>query len=638
MGRPILRRVALLTPPLVQPNTWYPATTVLAGFLKKHGYEAVQRDFSLSVLLKLLSLDGLQEIEEKANIDLAQHRAVIQEVVEFLQNPRSGLAQRLIQSGVLPEGPRFMHLRQLPGGLAREFGRMGVLDQARHRASLFIDDLVDLVQTKIDPQFGFSRYAERISASQKSFDVIRDALGHATMLEAWIARVVDQELKGEFALFGITVPFPGNLVGALLTARVLKRRWPDTPVALGGGYINTELRELAEPRLFDEVDFVSIDSGEEAILAILKHLEDPRVPLERTFVRHQGRVVFSGQHSPPLRQNETGTPTTSGLEPSRYLSMLELLNPAHRLWSEGPWNKLVAAHGCYWKKCAFCDTSLDYIKRYDPNSPQVLVDRMEALIAENGVRGFHFVDEALPPALVRRFSEEILRRNLAVHWWGNIRFDAAFDADLAKLMSRSGCIAVTGGLEVAADRLLKAMQKGVTVAQVEQVSRNFKKCGILVHAYLMYGFPSQTEAEIFESLEMVKRLFQHGCLDSAHWHRFSVTAHSSVGLNPNAYGVSLHENEATFARNDLEFEDVTGVDYSRYSEGLKQAVYNFMHGIGFDRDAREWFPALIKDRDFASRGGRNERAVGKKNKDFRHARPHKGASRSRPKPARSKSR
>jgi radical SAM superfamily enzyme YgiQ (UPF0313 family) len=64
---------------------------------------------------------------------------------------------------------------------------------------------------------------------------------------------------------------------------------------------------------------------------------------------------------------------------------------------------------------------------------------------------------------------------------------------VVRLMARSGCIAVTGGLEIASDRLLKLVNKGVTVAQVARVTKAFTDAGVGVHAYLMYGFPTQTD-------------------------------------------------------------------------------------------------------------------------------------------------
>jgi len=112
----------------------------------------------------------------------------------------------------------------------------------------------------------------------------------------------------------------------------------------------------------------------------------------------------------------------------------------------------------------------------------------------------------------------------------------------------------------------------------------------LVHAYLMYGFPTQTEQETIDSLERVRQLFLEGCLSSAFWHRFSATAHSAVGLSPDEFGVQINRGtDTSFAENDLTFTDSTGVDHDRYGFGLRKAVYNFMLGIGLDQDVRTWF-------------------------------------------------
>jgi len=262
----------------------------------------------------------------------------------------------------------------------------------------------------------------------------------------------------------------------------------------------------------------------------------------------------------------------------------------HRLWSSGRWNKLTVARGCYWKKCSFCDVTLDYIARYDAASADLLVDRMAALIAETGQTGFHFVDEAAPPAGLRALAERLLSRKVVATWWGNIRFEKTFTPRLAALLARSGCVALSGGLEVASDRLLERMKKGVTVAQVARVTRALTDAGIMVHAYLMYGFPTETAQETIDSLERVRQLFAEGCLQSAFWHRFAATAHSPIGQRPELFGIRLRpEPAASFARNDLAFDDPTGCDHDRLGAGLRKAVYNYMHGLGLDEDVRSWF-------------------------------------------------
>jgi hypothetical protein len=219
---------------------------------------------------------------------------------------------------------------------------------------------------------------------------------------------------------------------------------------------------------------------------------------------------------------------------------------------------------------------------------------MEEMIAQTGETGFHYVDEAAPPALMRALALEILRRKLSVTWWTNIRFEKSFTADLCLLLKASGCIAVSGGLEVASDRLLKLIDKGVTVEQVAKVTRNFTEAGIMVHAYLMYGYPTQTVQETVDSLEMVRQLFEAGVLQSGFWHQFAMTAHSPVGMFPEQFG-AIKETEAigTFANNDIQFIDSTGIDHDKFSFGLKKSLFNYMHGICFDYDLQEWFDFKI---------------------------------------------
>jgi hypothetical protein len=214
---------------------------------------------------------------------------------------------------------------------------------------------------------------------------------------------------------------------------------------------------------------------------------------------------------------------------------------------------------------------------------------MEEMITQTGENGFHFVDEAAPPALMRSLAMEIIKRKLKVTWWTNIRFEKSFTQDLCFLLKASGCIAVSGGLEVASDRLLQLIDKGVTVAQVAQVTNHFTQAGVMVHAYLMYGYPTQTIQETVDSLEMVRQLFELEIVQSGFWHQFALTAHSPVGLNPEAFGIIPEQKAIGFAHNDIEFKDKTGINHAKFSYGLKKSLYNYMHGIGFEMPLQDWF-------------------------------------------------
>ena len=611
-------KVLSLIPPMTQLNTPYPSTAYLTGFLRSRGVDAVQEDLALALVLSFFTPEGLREIHAQAlsmpeenrsasvNFFLdyfPTYQSTISPVITFLQGRDSTLSHRINSRTFLPEGPRFSSLDAFDeegagDSLSWAFGALGSQDRARHLATLYLNDLSDVLRDAVDERFEFVRYAESLASSQPTFTPLADALNaEPTLMDMHLQSLTNQAIeRHQPNLVLLSVPFPGAMYAALRIAQVIKGAYPEIKIALGGGYVNTELRELSEPRIFDFVDFITLDSGERPLLALLDHLAGKRSVerLVRTFIRNaNNQVQCLNWQEPDIPFEEVGTATWDGLPLDSYLSLLDMLNPMHRLWSDGRWNKLTVAHGCYWKKCSFCDVSLDYISRYETASASLLVDRIEQIIAETGQTGFHFVDEAAPPKILKALAEELIRRQVVISWWGNIRFEKTFTPELAELLAQSGCIAMSGGLEVASDRLLNLMKKGVSVEQVAQVTKGFSDAGILVHAYLMYGFPTQTVQETVDALEYVRQLFENGCIQSGFFHRFICTVHSPVGLNPQEYGIELVPlPEITFAKNDVSFIDPTGVDHDLLGQGLRKALYNYMHGVGFDIKAQSWFDGL----------------------------------------------
>jgi hypothetical protein len=600
---------------MTQLNTPYPSTAYLTGFLRSQDVDAVQEDLALALVLALFTPKGLGQVRDCAlatpegertacvNYFLdyfERYQSTIAPTVAFLQGRDSTLSHRIAGRGFLPEGPRFASLDAYDDEgsadpLAWAFGALGQQDRARHLATLYLNDLADVLRDAVDSRFEFVRYAEQLAGSQATFEPLAQAL-HAppTLVDDTLQKLTLSVIaKHQPQLVLLSVPFPGAVYAAFRMAQTIKAQCPHIRIGLGGGFVNTELRELTEPRVFDYVDFMSLDAGERPLLALIEHLQGKRIVqrLVRTFVRNEtGQVQLMNWAEPDVPFEDVGTPTWDGLPLDRYLSLLDMLNPMHRLWSDGRWNKLTVAHGCYWKKCSFCDVSLDYISRYETASAATLVDRIEQIVAETGQTGFHFVDEAAPPKALKALAEELLRRKVHISWWGNIRFEKTFTPELAELLAESGCIAMSGGLEVASDRLLHLMKKGVSVEQVAQVTKGFSEAGILVHAYLMYGFPTQTLQDTVDALEYVRQLFENGCIQSGFFHRFACTVHSPVGKNPADYGVQVVPlPEVTFAKNDIAFIDPTGTDHDTLGRGLKKAIYNYMHGVGLEEDVRQWF-------------------------------------------------
>ena len=598
----------LVIPPLTQLNTPYPSTAYLTGFLRTRGILVHQADIGIEMVLALFSRAGLSRVfdelyerpmeslpgEARQMLSLARaYVETIDPVIRFLQGCDPTLAARICQGSFLPQGPRF---DKNPAD-ARMWldGSQSQTDQAKHLATLYLEDLTDLVQATIAPQFALSRYAESIAIQATTYDHLAEALTQPESLtDEWMLEALWRHVKKhQPSVVGFSVPFPGNLYGALRMGQSLRAHRPEIKVVLGGGYANTELRKVDDPRFFEVVDFVTLDDGERPFLCLLEYLQGTRAEADlcRTFLRSGTRVIWrNGAKEPDVSQAEIGTPTYDGLELDQYISVLDTLNPMHRLWSDGHWNKLTVAHGCYWKQCTFCDVGLDYIGRYEVSPSELLVDRIEALIAETGTRGFHFVDEAAPPVGLKQLALTLLERGVTISWWGNVRFESSFTPDLCRLLSASGCIALSAGLEAACDRLLTLVKKGITVDQTVRVVQACQEAGILVHAYLMYGLPGETRGETMESLERVRQLFAHGLIQSAFWHRFTTTAHSPIGLHPKDYGLNVVGPEFKgFAENDLIHEDRKAPMPEWVGVGLRAALHHYKEGHELMRDVREWF-------------------------------------------------
>lgn len=609
------KKLLLVIPPLLQFNCPYPSTAYLTQYLKKHHFDVEQVDWSLALILKVFSKLGLEQIfmelkktTSKPNAvkiflkKQEQYLAVVELVISFLQgDSKKNIVSKINQRNFLPEGNRFQYLNQHQKMLYEIFEKNenSDLDIAKYLATLFIDDISDMISTYIDPFWGLARYGEKLAQSITSLNPMLKRLKIETVIDELYLEIIHQDLKKiKPAIMGFSVPFPGNVYGALKGAIAAKKINSHMITIMGGGFVNTELKFLSDKRFFSMIDYLTFDDGEKPLHLLMdKICYDDKKELLRTWSFDKKNKTILKSPSIDLAdiafKNLEG-PSYQGLDFAKYISMIEYPNPMMRYWTDYKWNKIILAHGCYWKKCTFCDISLDYIKRFEPANAKKLVDQMQRISQETKNFGFHLVDEAAPPSVMKAMSEEILKRKFTCEWWGNIRFDEAFTLDTTKKLAEAGLTAVSGGLEVASERVLKLIAKGVSIEQVARVTHNFRTANILVHAYLMYGFPTQTVQETIDSLEVVRQLFLNECLSSAYWHRFSVTAHSPVGLNPRDYQVQLRKiaipKNGIFAKNDLAYDEIYNkTQHDKLGSGLKKALYNYQLGIGFDLPLQDWF-------------------------------------------------
>ncbi|MCX7655246.1 MAG: radical SAM protein [Treponemataceae bacterium] len=646
--------ILLVQPPFVQLNTPYPSLYYLRSFLQNKGEEVLIQDHSIELFLKIFSAPGLAKIFEDARPILEQRNTiktpllkdastfstallflsqkeqwikVIDDLIAFLQGHKTEFAHRLtLANGTLPWGPR-------TAAFITEREGTVLPDEAKQLASRMLADVADFIHIVLDPSFSLVKYGAQLAASIRSFQEVETGLSGyilQTFYEPFLQQRWSSLTKPE--LLGLTIPFPGCLLGTLCCARSAKSYFGDDfPVVAGGGYVNTELRHIQATRFFAYIDFLCFDRGYGAFTEVIsqfrqkqKEKKETSSPiLYKTIYFDKKEGILSGlaeeEYSFPSKPQGTGNTRTpentsffvSHLEKratsfcfpdytevdfSRYITPVDDTNPMHRLWTEGKWLKAYLAHGCYWHACGFCDVHLDYIRDYQAVDIEAFFQHFLDQAQKTNIRGIHLVDEAAPVSALIRLAELNLAAGSPLFFWGNIRFEKEFTRDVVALLAAGGLVGVSGGIEVATESGFKRMGKGISLKEVVAACAAFKESGILTHAYLIYGYWDQDPQDIIDSAELLRQLFAAGLLDSAFWHKFVLTRHSRFyrekcrGRHPTLVIRESVSPPDYFADNDIPFQGEERFD--AYTIPLDTMLHDWMQGKT-DIPVSRYFPFKV---------------------------------------------
>lgn len=650
----------IIQPPLVQLNTPYPSGAYLLDFFNSLYEEKNVKgrvewfDLSNSFFHKIFCKHGIAHIfnstfekalklssqyESQGDDNTAFHlrRFIsqkefwinwIDEIIAIVCSSNSKISGRefaheFIRSAHVPRG---MRVENFLSNLNRDVST----DDAQILSSLALADLADYITMVYDQNFALIRYAEHLATSTAEFSETIEGLKAPSLNDFYKPLLLEKiaSYKNEPTLYCISVPFPGCFESALFSADLIRKECGDNAIIIfGGGYVNTELREISEKGIFDYCHILSYDKGYGSYILLFDEfinaacgIEDEKqcfnlkeafenifdsrkfynfsylkngsviIPLEKE--NEEYKVLYKKEHE-YIRKI---TPDYSHIDFTKYPRLADDTNPMHRIWNDGAWLKAYIAHGCYWHRCAFCDTTLDYVKDYCLTDINSLYDSLCVQAEKTGVHGIHFVDEACPPAALQNFA----LKNMAVKssnkipltYWGNIRFEKTFDRDLADLLSAGGLTAVSAGIEIATGNGLSAVNKGTDMENIVNACCAFKEAGILIHSYMIFGFWSQSVQDLIDSMETLRQLFEAGLLDSAFWHKFTLTLHSTVyeeykkGKYPELK--ILPQKKTQFAKNDLHFE---GEEKSeKFSAPLNAALELWMHGEKLSKPVESYFP------------------------------------------------
>jgi hypothetical protein len=351
-------------------------------------------------------------------------------------------------------------------------------------------------------------------------------------------------------LAGLSLAMGPQLLPGIILAQKLARRSPDTKVVIGGPVISL-LAHQDLRRLLSECDFVSC--------AVQYEGEEPLRQLCVQSMRNKWKphevpnCVSASDRSRGAREIGKG-PKVSAIG-------LPLYEPNLLEAAEVDCLSVTQARGCYWGKCAYCDFVELYkgSSRYRGRRAEELVDEINDLISEHGIKRYSLITEAIPPAFARAFSQELLRRKLRVQWSSFAMVHRQFDSDLFGLMREAGCEYLVVGLETMTSRVLKLVDKWANCGANREFLSAARDAGMRLRVNLIPDLPTTTFAEANASLNELSRLA--GCMEAVAVFPFEATRSSRVGREPARFGL-VHspakdgKRQAQFEQNHFSVEDI----------------------------------------------------------------------------------
>jgi anaerobic magnesium-protoporphyrin IX monomethyl ester cyclase len=280
------------------------------------------------------------------------------------------------------------------------------------------------------------------------------------------------------------------LLDALKVARLVKKVHPPARVCFGGVHAGLYPEETLR---LPEVDFVVHGEGERAFTRLVQALEAGASKAELKRIpgvgyRMDGDFYLNPEKDLPESLDDLPFPARHLISMERY---------SHVLARGNQFSTLQSSRGCPFA-CTFCDIRKSGFRARTPENVVAEIRHM----AEQGVDELFFVDDTITVQKKRLHDlcRAIIKSGLSIYYKISARVDTVTPELLADL-KQSGCYRIHYGVETANPRLLKYMEKGVTPEQVSRAFRMTKEAGIQALAYMMIGIPTETRAEMQETID-----------------------------------------------------------------------------------------------------------------------------------------
>lgn len=362
-----------------------------------------------------------------------------------------------------------------------------------------------------------------------SADILKASRHESYYVQLFQEILYDQILSlYEPRIIGFSIVFTNQIIPAFQCARIIKHRLPHVHLTMGGPCISSYFREIQEKRIFTLIDSLVLDEGEIPLEILAKELSgnNPNLSEVPGFIYLSDNEIHVNPPAPPVDMEQSPPPDYTVFQLDKYLFTGKGLIAPFRL-----------SKGCPWQKCTFCRTELYTCRNYQQPSMEMMYQQLLHVIETAGITSFFFSDENADPAVLEYISRRLVNDQVKIQWLVHTRISKSLTKKRCELYRKAGCINLRVGVESFSDRILKLMRKRITVRLIEHVLKEIG--GVLpIVAYMMVGFPTETEEEARTGYEKLNVFLSKGFVKTYTYALFGILYGSDIWKHQDKYGIT----------------------------------------------------------------------------------------------------
>ncbi len=578
---------------LIQPPQWYPvspylAVPLLAGQLKKEGFNVKSVDLNVKFFNSLLTRQKACECDRQA-------RKIFEELSADYDNAD---VSEIEKNGGYKEKTRYLKYFTIKKFYS-DFGKKieyvidnienavnvtrdkeqfyipEKLTEAKHIIKLalrlvsmpFAPNEIDFDNYFANPLLNLDWENIKTQANDKSVNMFYDYFDVFT----------ESVCRDEYDVITIAMTDLSQLIPVFTLAEMLKKK-TNAKIVLGGNYATQIYEDMMH---YEEIftsyfDYVLIGDGEISLPRLCLYLDGNTDISEVPNVVYfkDGRVVSTGFSCEKIDMDSLAYPDFSDYD------LIDYFTP-------DPTFPIQLSKGCYWGKCNFCDYAYGQ-QGYSPKHIGRIIKEIKHYIKTYRASKFIFVDEAIPPKFYNLLATAIIEADLKINFYSFARLETGYTPEVLANLYKAGARLFLWGYECESPRIMQMMNKGIEIEKRLEILTDARNAGIWNNGLFIFGYPTETLDEIKETMAVIRD--NRRVIPSCTLSNFALKKHSLLKDEIGENGIVGYSSNGEFY---TVFKDVVdGV-----SQGDRRTLRRDFQFSFLDENEHSLWPVVFSDFD-----------------------------------------